>query len=203
LVVVPIDEEHAGLMGYLTERPDATWGYIYFDGKGVVIADAAWPETADLLHRAAAGQLTYPDRASALLSRAIAMTARTLKSEPADVLQAFLAAVQAKPLTTAYDAVRQVSRYVPDPTSWQKTYFQEEYARLERMDELQSDGMRILRMRGKLAEYLADLYAADRIEAVHSGRSDAVMRASTEEARWKRTQEETRAALRALEKKWP
>jgi hypothetical protein len=203
LVVVPIDEEHDALIGYLTARPDATWGFIFFDGKDAVIADAAWPETADLLRRAAAGELAYPDRGSALLSRAVALTAGPFKSQPADVLQAFLAAVQAKPFAMAYDAIRQVSRSLPDPASWQKSYFQQEYARLERMDVHRADGMRLLPVRGQLADYLQGLYAAERSAALQTGQSDAVVRASAEQARWGKAQEETRATLQALEKKWP
>jgi hypothetical protein len=203
LVVVPMDEEHAGLMWHLTERPQAAWGFIYFDGNVMVLADATWPETGDLLRRAAAGQLVYPDRATALLSRALALTAPDLKRTPAEALQAFLAAARARPTEMAYNAIRQLSRATPDPAAWQKSYFQKEFGRLERMDVHGPDGMRTLALRGQVAEYLESVYAASRTAAARAGQSDAVARSSAEELRWSKAQEKTRAALQRLEAEWP
>ena len=79
LVVVPGDSKHSPLLWHLVERPGSTWAYIYFDAEDVVVpggdapevvaADTAWPPTAELVRRAIAGELKYPDEAKATLSR--------------------------------------------------------------------------------------------------------------------------------------
>jgi hypothetical protein len=171
---------YAHLVGYLTEGPRARWGCIYFDGKDVVLADSAWPETAGLIRRAAAGQLIYPSQATALLSRAMALTAAVVQSSPREILDAFVASAAANPNTTAYDVIRQVGRLRPDGREWLKNYFQREYARLETMDPHQADGARILVMRQQLAHYLSVLCRDEGSRA--------------EEARWLQAKDQAYAA---------
>lgn len=189
LVVVPGDEKHTALMWQLLERPGATWAYIYFDTKDVVAADTASPQTAGLVRRAIAGDLKYPDEAAATLSRAMAMTARSLRIPPGEAIEAFLAAAQVRPTTIAYDAIRQLSQSLPDPVAWQKAYFEHEYARLEAMDDQQAEGHRTLLMRGQLADYLARLYGEE-------GNAE-------QGARWTRIRDEAFAKRTAMLKAWP
>ncbi|MCJ7544465.1 MAG: hypothetical protein MUP47_07880 [Phycisphaerae bacterium] len=189
LVVVPVDDKHAALMWHLLERPEGKWAYIYFDTKDIVAADTTSPQTAELVRRAIAGDLKYPNEAAATLSRAMAMTSPCLRIPAAEGIEAFLAAARVQPTTIAYDAIRQLSRSLPDPVAWQKAYFQQEYARLEAVDYREADGHRTLLMRAQLAEYLARAY---RVEGN-----------AREGARWTKIGNEALAERKALIQTWP
>jgi hypothetical protein len=200
LVAVPTDPPGsvtpmAGpLLWYLLERPEATWAYLYVDPNGffsrdVIAADGSSPQTAELIRRAIAGDLKYPDEATARLSQAMAMTARWLRIPATETLEAFLAAVQAQPSTLAYDAIAQLARGLPDGGPWQRTYFQQEYARLAAMDYHRAGGCDILLMRAQLAEYLAGLYRreGDAQESFH----------------WTQVKDNDYATYTTLAREWP
>jgi hypothetical protein len=184
LVVVPTDPAHGGLLWHLAERSGATWGFIYYDGKDVVLADSAWPETAELIRRAASGELVYPDEATAALSRAMALAAQCLNRPPAETLEAFMAAAKVKPTLFAYNVIQQISRMLPDSSKWQKAYFQQEYARLEGMDYRQADGAKVLIMRTQVAGFLSVLYKKEG--------------AIGEAARWEQAEDKAAATLNAI-----
>ncbi len=200
LVAVPRDSprdlepRHGGMLWHLMERPGATWAYIYMDVKGIymgdiVAADTAFPETAELVRRAIAGDLKYPDEASATLSRAMAMTAASMRIPAAETLEAFLTAVEVRPSSIAYDAIRQLAKAVPNAEEWQKAYFLQEYSRVEAMDYHQAEGHEILAMRIHLAEHLATLYRKE---------------GNAEQAtRWTRARDQAVATLNAVLEKWP
>jgi hypothetical protein len=185
LVVIPSSEDaYSGLLWHLVERPGATWGFLYFDGKDVVLADAAWPETAELLRRAADGELVYPSTATAALSKAMAMTTPLMKRPLGEQLEAFIAAAAAKPSPFAYNVIRQISRVWTDGPPWQKSYFRQEYARLESMNYRQADGARVVLMRAQVASFLWDLYSKEG--------------ATQEAARWAKARDEAAVILKDL-----
>ncbi|MGA2266289.1 MAG: hypothetical protein ABSH10_07655 [Phycisphaerae bacterium] len=188
LVVVPLDDGHTGLLWQLMERPGAAWAYIYFDGKDVVAADSAWPATAELIHRAADGELVYPNPATAAISRAMAIAAPCSNRPPTEAMEAFQAAIRIRPTFMAYNAVRQLALRIETP-AWQKEYFQREYDRLEQMDYHVANGVAILRMRAQLADYLFTLYQADGDMA--------------QALQWVKAKDQAAADFKALADRWP
>lgn len=199
LVVVPADSNNMPLIWHLTERPDATWAYIYFDADDVitlgadppviVAADTAWPPTAELVRRAMAGDLVYPDEAIASMSRAMAMTSPALKIPDAQTLEAFLKAAEVQPTTFTYSAIGQLAKALSKPLEWKKAYFQAEYARLAARDYNQAGGERIPLMRALLADCLA---------TVCRDEGDA-----EEASRWATAKEQAAAVYQFLENTWP
>ncbi len=188
LAVVPGDQSYTGLLWHLTERPGSTWVFIYYDGKDAVFADYAWPETAEWIRRAVAGELVYPNQAAAALSKAMALSAPVLKRPPAEVVQAFVDAAKVKPNVTSYNVIRQVGQMLPGQSPWQKDYFQKEYARLEGMDYQQADGVKVLLMRTQVADYLSDIYRKE---------------GAVEEAvRWMKARDKANMAIKGLMGKW-
>jgi hypothetical protein len=182
------------LLWYLLERPGATWGYIYVDAKGytvrdVVAADWGYPPTADVIRRAIAGELKYPDEATAKLSQAMAMTSRCVQIPASETLEAFLAAARVQPSTLAYEAIAQLARALPNATQWELEYFQQEYARLEATDYHCAGGGDTLLLRGQVAEYLAGLYRRE-------GNAQ-------ESVRWTQTRDRAYATYGDLANEWP
>jgi hypothetical protein len=190
LVTVPIDPRYAPLMWHLTERPQATWACVYCGPREVVAADLLAPETAELARRAIAGELTYPDAATAALSKAMAMQAPYLGFSARARLEAMLAAADIRPNFLAYRTLHVLALELPPEEHWNEAdYFARQYARLAAMDPNQADGLRIAGMRVQVASYLADLYrdSGDRAQA----------------SRWAQVRDRAAGQVKALMAYWP
>jgi hypothetical protein len=156
----------------------------------VVAVDLAAGETAELVRRAIAGELKYPDAATAAMGKAMAMQAPLLGISARARLEAMLAAAEVYPSFMAYRTVRVLARQLPPDDRWdEKDYFRRQYARLEAMDPNQPDGLRIPGMRALAASYLADLYrdAGDSGQAHH----------------WTQAKDQAVAEVKALTAYWP
>ena len=164
------------------------WAQIYFDGRDTVLVDTQWPAGMDLARRCAEGSLAYPNPIAAALSRAVCMTTPALKIPPQKVFDAFLAANAVAPFPSNYRAIWTFYPHSPDGMMRLRSYFRQEFDRLQAMDANVADGMQTLFCRKAVAEYL--LQASRQL-------GDA-----PETARWQKEIQRIQQQMDSVQKKW-
>ena len=134
------------------------WSPIYCDRHHILYVDGSEPEFAELIRRAAMGELTYPTEHIAALSHAFALTAASMKTPRAELVQAFDAANQIEPTLPGYTGLTvaafrergQWARYIP--------LLEREYGRLEAMDPDRPLSLQVIGSREQIARVLARAY---------------------------------------------
>lgn len=182
-------DRYTALIRTLVENPHGTWAYVYYDGTDILLADTTWPETRELVRRAAAGELKYPDPATAALSRAMALISPAVKCPPDMALDAFLSAVALQPSFPAYSGIRQLAGLKNDGGQWLRDYFQQEYARLEGMNIQAAGGIDLIGCQITIASVLARSFA---------GAGDR-----QQQARWQQLADRDAAEANQIVKDWP
>jgi len=102
LLVIGPGTEYGRFVTSLMRDPDAGWAYLYIDDLALILADTATPHGRDLADRAATGNFSYPDEASALLSRGMCLGSPGMKTLPETAYSALRAALEERPAFYAY-----------------------------------------------------------------------------------------------------
>lgn len=131
LTVTPYQDSLRQLMQM---DPAGVWRVIYFDGRDVVMADSADPQSAGLIEKAVSGQLKYPDTDSARLSRAMCLLSMPPGSvDLAVVKDAIRQSVQENPHLFLYERVFSYSSRGVLPLDWLLAFCRQEFDRLSLM----------------------------------------------------------------------
>jgi len=155
LVIIPSSQKYARLIGAMVAKPHSTWAVVYADRRNVVVANAALPATRQLVDKAAAGRLKYPDAGTAALSRAMCLTAKCVRASRDSRISALLEANRLMPSVFAYRALEGTTGGAGMEPSRLIPYLQAESERLEAMPTNRSNGAQTLACRYAIAEALS------------------------------------------------
>ncbi len=190
LAVIPGHSDRYGLLvRNLVENPEATWAYIYFDGKDVVLADTKNAYTRELIERAAAGQLKYPNDTIAALSRARTLISPVMRRPANEVLPAFIDAANKFPERSNYNCISQLAGQGAEGMQWLKEYYEREYERLSKIDINHARGLEIVACRIYIAGALVGIYHKE------GNRAKA--------AEWNQKAQESGALAQRIMDEWP
>ena len=179
LVVVTATSNYSKMIGAMLQ-PAEKWACVYSDGMNLVFAEAATPEYAELVRKAADGRgpqsrfigigvpaLEYPDEGSAALSRAMCLASPVVVASVAQQMEAILQAARVKPVPVLYRHYGEVllwsagqspedqrPRVLEEAIGW----LEAECARLERIDTTSATVCDVLSCRRGVAALLSELY---------------------------------------------
>jgi hypothetical protein len=135
------------------EQPD--WEYIYCDGDQVVLANIRHPAARNLVDRARAGLLKYPDAFTKAFSRGAFLASPAVRGDPMEALAAFVEASRHAVRPEVYRHMyllasqhAQIQRHVT-------AHFQRELGRRETVPWRRPRGMEVLESRRQLTLILA------------------------------------------------
>jgi len=188
LAVIPYERKYSKLIGAMTARPASRWAPIYADRRNMVLANADLPATRQLIDKAAAGQLAYPNAGIAALSRAMCLSAKCVRAPKNSRDSALMEAGRLMPTTWVY-----LTLAGPEPLTGKEArkrvdYLQKEFDRLGALPTDRPEGAQILACRLALAESLARKFqqAGDRRQAL----------------RWSQAASDVERSLLELKKQW-
>ena len=162
LAIVPLTPEYGNFCrGLLSGRKG--WSYIYADRYTAVFADPSTPFTGDLVARATAGELIYPDSASAALSRGMYLLSPST-ADPTQALPLLQKALELRPTGYAYPALVQAAIKAAVPQETLIAYLEQEDARLEKIANGAPEENALLECRSYILQELDRLYPADASE---------------------------------------
>jgi hypothetical protein len=159
IAVVPLTPDYGNLCrGLLTGS--GAWSYIYADRYTAVFADPADPSTRDLVARAAAGGLSYPDSASAALSRAMCLSSPAT-ADPVQALTLLQRALVLRPTSYAYPVLVRAAIKTSVPGETLIAYLEQEDSRLETIAPGAPEENALLECRLFVLQELERLYPAE------------------------------------------
>ena len=159
LAVVPLTPEFGQFCRGLLSGPGA-WSYVYADRYTAVFADPSNTSTRELVTRAAAGELSYPDSASAALSRAMCLSSPAT-ADPVQALALLQRALTLRPASYAYPLLVRTAIKTEVPRETLIGYLEQEDARLERGSGGAPEENALLDCRLSILQELERLYPAE------------------------------------------
>ncbi len=156
LAVVPLTPEYGNFCRTLLREPGA-WSYIYADRYTAIFANPSDPATQDLVRRAGAGELTYPDSASATLSRAMCLSSPGT-ADPVQALALLQRALALRPTSYAYPVLVRAAIKTEVPRESLIGYLEQEDARLDRISHGAPEENALLDCRLYILQELERLY---------------------------------------------
>ncbi|MFA6133228.1 MAG: hypothetical protein WC869_04340 [Phycisphaerae bacterium] len=154
LVIQPwINPANAELPKLVVDAPSSPWVFIYSDASEWIAADANDPQMKEVIRKALAGELKYPTPYAACLSRAMAMSKAGSGYSFQQVIEAFMAAAEARPTEYVYQQIAQGFQRANNLPGL-RAYFTQQFDRLSRMDTAHGGGGEILRSRALIAYML-------------------------------------------------
>ncbi len=102
LAVVPLDADLGPFVLALLQSKSSPWVYLYCDRMSAVFVDLRGPGHDELVKRAYAGDLEFPDEATAALSRGMFLTSPSVRVSPREAMDALNRALLLRPTRFAY-----------------------------------------------------------------------------------------------------
>jgi hypothetical protein len=165
LVVLPQEDQYKPLIDAMVSGKDARWAIIYTHEQNMVLADVTDAGSRQLIERAVKGDLIYPDKETAAVSRAMCLMSRVVGAKPAELVDAFVEANKVYPTIRAYNVLYQLYRQGVVPSSALAPYLVSEYERLGTLDTRGYYGRLILICRNMVTRNLVDIATKERKEA--------------------------------------
>jgi hypothetical protein len=157
LAIVPLTPEFGNFCRTLLHE---SWSYIYADRYSAVFASPKDPSTRDLVLRASAGGLTYPDSASSALSRALCLSSPAT-ADPVQALALLQRALILRPTSYAYPLLVRTAIKTEVPRETLIAYLEQEDGRLERASHNAPEENALLECRLNILQELGQLYPTE------------------------------------------
>lgn len=158
LAVVSNSRRYRLFIHGMTHGSHGQWTYIYYDGVNAVLADSAWSETRQLIDRAAAGQLEYPDPGIAALSMAKCLSSKVGGETGPKAVKALMKANALRPTPRGYMVLKTRLSRTGAPPRMLIPYWEEQSRHLEEIPVWKSGGFDILTCQHIAADTLSRLY---------------------------------------------
>ncbi len=188
LMVIPHEGLYKNLAQEMVYGKDAHWAYIYANAGNFILADYNDPEKRRLIQRAAAGELEYPSKEIAALSRAMCLASKVLRTSPKRVAQAFMEANRLMPDPVGYKTLWQMNKKGQMRSQFLMHYMTQEARRLAGMSTTGYAGRRTLVCRHGIATSLSELHKR--------------MGNRKESEKWAKAAAELRAEIEAQRRQW-
>jgi hypothetical protein len=134
------------------------WVYLYNDNRSCILADIAWPQTRKLVEQLLQGKLIFKNKTDELLSQASCILCPALNVDHAQALGMLKEAVTQRPMTKAYMAFSEFIFVEPKLAPGVVRFFEEEEARLSKMNLKKPEGEEILNCRYIILANLRQYY---------------------------------------------
>ena len=162
IAVVPLTPEYGNFCRGLLSGPGA-WSYVYADRYTAVFADPVHVSTRELVARAVAGGLVYPDSASEVFCRAMCLSSPAT-ADPSLAVPILQRALTLRPTGYAYPVLVRGAIKISVPRETVIAYLEQEDARLQTMASGAPEENALLDCRLFILQELERLYPAEATE---------------------------------------
>jgi hypothetical protein len=135
----------------------AAWAPVFYDGENIILANSRLPECQEVIRRCLAGELRYPNKAYAHLSRGMCLSSALInraQNAVADIKKA----QQLEPISMSYVMLSDLYNRAALPSAGEINYLESEARRLEKMDYHCLNGFEILHCRLYALSLLGQYY---------------------------------------------
>jgi len=157
-IIVPWKgEAYNSLINRAMYGQGAAWVPVFYDGENIILANSRLPECQEVIRRCRAGQLRYPNKAYAHLSRGMCLSSAAINL-PVQAVADIKKAQQLEPISMSYVMLSDLYNRAALPSAGEINYLEGETRRLEKMDYHCLDGFEILRCRLYALSVLGQYY---------------------------------------------